>query len=68
MESKGESKLDIAWASPKWKVECAGFIELYDGWSWVLVEEFIEGDLVWVHRNLITDSEHNITPGPFSSE
>ena len=57
MESKSKSQPSILWASPKWKVECAGFIKLYDGWSWVLVEEFIEGDFVWVHRNLITESE-----------
>jgi hypothetical protein len=59
MESKSESQPSISWESHKWKVECAGFTKLNDGWSWVLVEEFIEGDLVWVHRDLITESENN---------
>ncbi len=58
---KDESKLPptIDWTSPRWETECAGFVELYDGWSWVLVHELIEGDLVWVHRTLITNGEEN---------
>lgn len=59
MGDESASVPNVAWASPKWKCECAGFIKLYDGWSWVVVEEFTESDLVWVHRNLITSNEYD---------
>ena len=47
----------ITWNSPEWGVECAGFVEFYDGWNWTLVEELIFGDHVWVHRDSIVMSE-----------
>src|SRR5215472_10010858 len=67
MESKGESQFCLEWVSPKSKVEYGGWIKFFDGCSWVLVQEFIGGDLVWVHRFLITDSEDIFSQGPLSS-
>jgi hypothetical protein len=49
----------LSWDSPKWKVECGGWVKLYDGFSWILVEEIVMGDLVWVNRNLVTESEYD---------
>ena len=51
------NEASLGWDSPKWKVECAGWVKMYDGWSWILVEEFEMADLVWVHRDRVTDSE-----------
>lgn len=50
----------ITWNSPRWGVECAGFVRFYEDWNWILVEEFTCGDLVWVHRDTVVMSEESI--------
>jgi hypothetical protein len=51
------SDTNVSWQSHIWNVECDGWIHMHDGWSWILVEEYIEGDFVWVHRELVTDED-----------